>query len=76
MLFNERANVKNKDLMMMTIVLLSSDPSAQSHTRMQNSKHCQAVIEEVNDRDLEKLVEENDFVAVAWFVILPTRKTL
>ena len=26
----------------------------------------QAVIEEVNDRDLEKLVEENDFVAVAW----------
>ena len=29
--------------------------------------HCdQAVIEEVNDRDLEKLVEENDFVAVAW----------
>jgi len=27
----------------------------------------QAVIEEVNDRDLEKLVEENDFVAVAWF---------
>ena len=29
----------------------------------------QAVIEEVNDRDLEKLVEENDFVAVAWFEI-------
>ena len=29
----------------------------------------QAVIEEVNDRDLEKLVEENDFVAVAWFQI-------
>ena len=29
----------------------------------------QAVIEEVNDRDLEKLVEENDFVAVAWFNI-------
>ena len=56
---------------MMTIFLLSSDPSAQSHARMQNSKHCQAVIEEVNDRDLEKLVEENDFVAVAWFVILP-----
>ena len=52
---------------MMTIVLLSSDTSAQSHARMQNSKHCQAVIEEVNDRDLEKLVEENDFVAVAWF---------
>ena len=37
-----------------------------------NNWHCddnsgdQAVIEEVNDRDLEKLVEENDFVAVAW----------
>ena len=58
----------------MTIVLLSSDPSAQSHAQMQNSKHCQAVIEEVNDRDLEKLVEENDFVAVAWFVILPKWK--
>ena len=56
-------------ILMMTIVLLSSGTSA--HTRMQNSKHCQAVIEEVNDRDLEKLVEENDFVAVAWFVILP-----
>ena len=26
----------------------------------------QAVIEEVNDRQLEKLIEENDFVAVAW----------
>ena len=24
-------------------------------------------IEEVNDRQLEKLIEENDFVAVAWF---------
>ena len=30
----------------------------------------QAFIEEVNDRDLEKLVEENDFVAVAWFEII------
>ena len=30
----------------------------------------QAVIEEVNDRDLEKLVEENDFVAVAWFQMI------
>ena len=27
----------------------------------------QAMIEEVNDRQLEKLIEENDFVAVAWF---------
>ena len=26
----------------------------------------ESVIEEVNDRQLEKLVEENDFVAVAW----------
>jgi hypothetical protein len=26
-----------------------------------------SVIEEVNDRQLEKMVEENDFVAVAWF---------
>ena len=36
----------------------------------------QAVIEEVNDRDLEKLVEENDFVAVAWwgFQILKSYK--
>ena len=25
-----------------------------------------SVIEEVNDRQLEKLIEENDFVAVAW----------
>ncbi|XP_023328989.1 uncharacterized protein LOC111701796 [Eurytemora carolleeae] len=29
--------------------------------------HGEAFIEEVNDRQLEKLVEENDFVAVAWF---------
>ena len=27
----------------------------------------QATIEEVNDRQLEKLIEENDFVAAAWF---------
>ena len=27
----------------------------------------QATIEEVNDRQLEKLIEENDFVATAWF---------
>ena len=27
----------------------------------------QATIEEVNDRQLEKLTEDNDFVAVAWF---------
>ena len=27
----------------------------------------QATIEEVNDRQLEKLTEEEDFVAVAWF---------
>ncbi len=26
-----------------------------------------SVIEEVSDRQLEKMVEENDFVAVAWF---------
>ena len=26
----------------------------------------EGVIEEVNDRQLEKLIEENDFVAVAW----------
>ena len=26
----------------------------------------ESVIEEVNDRQLEKLIEENDFVAVAW----------
>ena len=35
----------------------------------------QAVIEEVNDRDLEKLVEENDFVAVAWFNIIKILKS-
>ena len=27
----------------------------------------QATIEEVNDRQLERLTEDNDFVAVAWF---------
>ena len=27
----------------------------------------EAMIEEVNDRQLEKLIEENDFVATAWF---------
>ena len=27
----------------------------------------ESMIEEVNDRQLEKLIEENDFVAVAWF---------
>ena len=27
----------------------------------------QATIEEVNDRQLEKLTEDNDFVAVAWY---------
>ena len=27
----------------------------------------QATIEEVNDRQLEKLTEDEDFVAVAWF---------
>ena len=74
MCFLMRGPMLRMRILMMTIVLLSSDPSAQSHARMQNSKHCQAVIEEVNDRDLEKLVEENDFVAVAWFVILPKWK--
>ena len=27
----------------------------------------ESMIEEVSDRQLEKLIEENDFVAVAWF---------
>ena len=27
----------------------------------------EAMIEEVNHRQLEKLIEENDFVATAWF---------
>ena len=34
---------------------------------MISSGRGQATIEEVNDRQLEKLTEEEDFVAVAWF---------
>ena len=34
---------------------------------MINHVQMEAMIEEVNDRQLEKLIEENDFVAAAWF---------
>ena len=34
---------------------------------MASSVRAQATIEEVNDRQLEKLTEDHDFVAVAWF---------
>ena len=36
-------------------------------TVMVETIRAQATIEEVNDRQLEKLIEENDFVAAAWF---------
>ena len=35
--------------------------------RLASRMRGQATIEEVNDRQLEKLTEDNDFVAVAWF---------
>ena len=36
-------------------------------TALVTTLRAQATIEEVNDRQLEKLIEENDFVAAAWF---------
>ena len=45
---------------------VSSSLAALLILLLAGSLSAESVIEEVNDRQLEKLVDDNDFVAVAW----------